>query len=400
MRRSLAVFSIGVLACAMPPMADVRAAAPKPNIIHIFADDLGFGSVGFNGQTQIHTPNLDALAAGGMQFTNAYACPVCASSRATLYTGFNTGHSNVDGNSELTQGFRADEVMTGTVMAQAGYSTAVFGKWGFGADGVRTIGGSDPKPSITAPGSLPTNHGFQTFYGFLNHGAAQDYFYDWMWHNDASASQGVSAVANNGGPGGTAQYSHDLFAAQSEQYISAHAGDSSPFYMQLNYTIPHWDIDSIVDAPGGYGIYASQSTWTSQEKAYAAMITRMDASIGSLMAKLDDPNGDGNHSDSILNNTLVMFTSDNGPSTEDNSPIGFFDANGVYRGGKFELYEGGIHMPEIAYWHGTIAPGSVSNYRTDLPDFMATAADLAGAPKRPSGSTARRWLRSSPGRVT
>ncbi len=92
--------------------AFVPCPAPAPNIIHIFADDLGCGSVGFNGQTAHPTPNLDALAAGGMQFTNAYACPVCAASRATLYTGFHTGHANVDGNSELTQGFRADEVMT------------------------------------------------------------------------------------------------------------------------------------------------------------------------------------------------------------------------------------------------------------------------------------------------
>src|SRR5206468_1727904 len=104
-------------------------------------------------------------------------------------------------------------------------------------------------------------------------------------------------------------------------------------YMQLNYTIPHWDIDSIVDAPGGYGAYASKPGWTSQEKAYAAMITRMDASIGSLMAKLSNPDGNANTNDSILNNTLVIFTSDNGPSSEDNSPVAFFDANGVYRGG-------------------------------------------------------------------
>src|SRR5262249_55016057 len=191
------------------------------------------------------------------------------------------------------------------------------------------------------------------------------------------APNGVTTVANNGGPGGTPQYSHDLIAAQSEQYIAAHAADSSPFYMQLNYTIPHFDIDAIASVPGGWGIYANKP-WTDQEKDYAAMITRMDASIGSLMARLDDPNGDGNHSDSILNNTLIIFTSDNGPSTEDSSPVDFFDANGIYRGGKFEVYEGGIHMPEVAYWKGVIAPGSVSTYRTDLTDFMATAADLAG----------------------
>ncbi|HVT26906.1 MAG TPA: sulfatase-like hydrolase/transferase, partial [Lacipirellulaceae bacterium] len=376
----LKFWSIGAaaLACATLLALPIRAAGAGPNIIHIFADDLGFGSVGFNGQQLIQTPNLDALAAGGMQFTNAYAASVCAASRGTLYTGFNSGHTYVDGNSELTQGFRADEVMTGQVLEQAGYSTAVFGKWGFGATGARNLSGSDATPSINAPDSLPTNHGFQTFYGFLNHGAAQDYYYDWMWHNDSSAPNGVSLIHNNGGPGGTPQYTHDLIAAQSEQYIAQHAGDSQPFYMQVNYTIPHFDITQIASAPGGWGIYASQSTWTDEQKDYAAMITRMDASVGALMAQLDDPNGDGNHSDSILNNTLVIFTSDNGADREDEAPRTFFSANAPYRGGKFELYEGGIHMPEIAYWKGTVAPGSVSDYRTDLPDFMATAADLAG----------------------
>ena len=157
------------------------ARAAAPNIIHILADDLGYGSVGFNGQTLIQTPNLDALAAGGMRFTKAYACPTCAAARSTLYTGFNTGHANVDGNSELTSGFNADEVMTGSVLQQAGYSTAVYGKWGFGASGQRNLTGPDDLPTIDAPNSLPNNHGFSTFYGYLNHGAAQDYFYDYMW---------------------------------------------------------------------------------------------------------------------------------------------------------------------------------------------------------------------------
>ena len=177
--------------------------------------------------------------------------------------------------------------------------------------------------------------------------------------------------------GGTPQYTHDLIAGKSEQYVAAHAADANPFYMQMSYTIPHWDIDSIINAPGGYGVYASKP-WTSQQKAYAAMITRMDASIGSLVERLKDPNGDHNQSDSILNNTLIMFSSDNGPSAEDASPVDFFNANGPYRGGKFEAYEGGIHSPALAYWPGKIAAGSSSGYRTDLADFMATAADLAG----------------------
>ncbi len=343
----------------------VRAAGP--NIIHILADDLGYGSVGFNGQTKILTPNLDALAAGGMKFTSAYACPTCAAARATLYTGFNTGHANVDGNSELTAGFNADEIMTGTVLKQAGYNTAVFGKWGFGATGGNS-------PTIDSPSSLPNNHGFDTFYGFLNHGAAQNYFYPVMWKTQAGSPNGVTTVATNGA------YSHDLIAAQSEQYVTAHAADSAPFLMEVNYTIPHFDITQISSAPGGLGIYsgAAYSSWTTEQKQYAAMITRMDASVGSLMAKLSNPDGNPNTNDSILNNTLVIFTSDNGADGEAEAPRTFFSANAPFRGGKFEVYEGGIHMPEVAYWNGTIAPGSVSNYRTDLADFMATTADLAG----------------------
>ena len=372
MSRYYWALSLVALAVAALPAHAVRAQARAPNIVHIFADDLGWGSVGYNGQTQIATPNIDALAAAGMRLDNAYACSVCAPSRAALMTGFHQGHASVDGNQDISTGFRAEDRMVAEVVAPAGYSTAIFGKWGFGASG-----GSNPAPTVTTPDSLPTNHGFSTFYGYLNHGAAHNYFYNWMWQDDSGAPQGVSVVPNNGGPGGTPEYSHDLFAAQSEQYVASHAGDANPFYMQVNYTIPHEDIDAIADAPGGYGIYAGMP-WTSKEKAYAAMITRMDASIGSLIARLDDPNNDGDHSDSVLNNTLVLFTSDNGPTVADDSPIDFFDANGQYRGGKFELYEGGIHMPGVAYWPGTIPPGTQTDYRTDLADFMATAADLAG----------------------
>ncbi len=368
---------LGALAWLALPVAGVWAQAARPNIIHILVDDLGWGSVGFNGQTQIATPNLDAIANGGMRLLNAYATPVCAPSRATLLTGFHQGHASIDGNDGLQTGFRAEDVMTPRVLAPAGYTSAVFGKWGFGADGVRNLAGSDPLPSINMPNSLPTYHGFDKFYGYLNHGAAHDYFYSWMWRDDSNAPHGVSTVANSGGPSGTPAYTHDIFAARSELFVADQAYSGSPFYMQVNYTIPHWDIDSIASATGGYGMYAGMP-WTNKQKAYAAMITRMDASIGSLMTRLDDPNGDGNNADSILSNTLVLFTSDNGPTIEDDSPIDFFDANGVFRGGKFELYEGGIHMPTLAYWQGTIAPGSSSSYRTDLADFMATAADLAG----------------------
>ena len=373
------ILALAVATAPIETCDSVHAAErPKPNIVHIFADDLGWGSVGFNGQEQIATPNLDVLANGGMTFHNAYAATVCAPSRAMLYTGFHQGHTKVDSNSQIGSGFRGEEVMTGTLLARAGYSTGIFGKWGFGASGTRTIGtGSDPQPSITAPASLPTSHGFQHFYGYLNHGAAHDYFYDWMWQSDANAPNGVVAVANAGGAGGGPEYTHDLVAARSQQYVAQSLHSPEPFYLQLNYTIPHFDLDAIADAPNGYGQYANRP-WTSQQKAYAAMISKMDASVGELIAQLRDPNGDGDDADSVLDNTLIMFTSDNGPTPEDGSPIEFFDASGIYRGGKRDLYEGGIHVPGFAYWPGVIEAGSASNYRTDLADFMPTIAELAG----------------------
>ena len=125
MRRQLWTNCVGALLLAALSALPAAAAPARPNIVHIFADDLGFGSVGFNGQTQIATPNLDALAAAGMRINNAYSCPVCAASRALLYTGFHQGHATVDGNSELAQGFHADEVMTPQVLAPAGYTSAI-----------------------------------------------------------------------------------------------------------------------------------------------------------------------------------------------------------------------------------------------------------------------------------
>ena len=268
---------MAALAGATLSVQSVRRSA-RPNIVHIFADDLGWGSVGFNGQTQIATPNLDQLAAEGIRLTNSYACTVCSSSRATLYTGFHTGHTNVDGNSELDQGFRADEVMTPQVLAPAGYTSAVFGKWGFGATN------SNTNPVINVPESLPTNHGFDEFYGYLNHGSAQNYFHPFMFQSvpnpNPALPPNIVRVANNGA-GGSPEYSHDIFVRKSEEFIEAHAGDDDPFYLEVAYTIPHYDIDAIASTPDGYGDYADlPAPWNDKRKAYAAMITRMDASIG------------------------------------------------------------------------------------------------------------------------
>jgi arylsulfatase A-like enzyme len=352
-----------------PALAQIQLAPPRPNIVYILADDLGYGDVGFNGQSLIKTPNIDALAAGGMRFVNGY-CPasVCAPSRASLMTGFHNGHTYVDRLADTSPGFRAQDITVGEVLKGAGYTTGVIGKWGFG-------GTSDvANPTVNFPAALPTNQGFDEFYGELNHTRAHEYFPPTLWQADSSAPNGVSLTPTNGA------YSHDLYAAKSEQFVTDHAHDSSPFFLYMAYTIPHFDNDAIANVPGGLDAYSDPqySSWTDKEKKYASMITRMDGSIGSLMDRLNDPNHDGNTSDSIANNTLVVFMSDNGPSPEDGAPINFFDSSGPWRGGKRDLYEGGVHLPMVMRWNGTIAPGSTNSRLTDVADFLPTAAELAG----------------------
>lgn len=374
---------------------NVQAQDDRPNIIHIFADDLAWGSVGFNNAgTYVQTPNLDALAAGGMILDRTYASTVCSPSRANLMTGTHNGHAANDRNGNIGAGLRAQDVTVGEVMNDAGYHTAVIGKWGWGATGTRTIGtGADPLPTLNDLESQPSLQGFNTFYGMMNHGAAHDFYYDWMW--ESSAIAGPTTTVANDGDNGDPEYNHDLISRRSEQFVRDQAGD--PFYLQMNYTIPHFDVDAIdstpeltdldgnVIAPAGRGIYANDPNLGDKQEKYAAMITRMDASIGSLVASLDDPNGDGDTSDSVLANTLILFSSDNGATPEDGFGAGNVNdpaISGPLRGGKRDLYEGGIRMPGLAYWPGTIEAGTRTGVINDLADVMATAADLAGTQAR------------------
>ena len=377
------------------------AQGTTPNIVHIFADDIGWGSVGFNNpSTYIQTPNLDALAAGGMILNRSYSATVCSPSRASLMTGLHNGHAINDRNAYTGIGLRAQDVTTGEIMQGAGYHTAIMGKWGWGASGSRsitpdpTVGwGNDAVPTLNSDqlGDLPNNQGFDRFYGYLHHGAAHDFHYDWVWETDSGGN--MVLTANNAGPNGNPQYMQDLVNLQSEQYIRDRAASSSPFYLQLNYTAVHFDIDAVQYTPvlrdldgnvvgdAGQGVYAGNGSLTNKQKNYAATITRMDSSIGAIMDRLRDPDGDGDENDSVLDNTLIIFSSDNGATPEDG--FGATNVNGQaisggLRGGKRDLYEGGIRAPAFAYWNGTIAAGTASDLVNDLADVQATAADLAG----------------------
>ncbi len=380
----------------------------QPNIVHIFADDLGWGSVGYNGQSLIKTPNIDALANGGMKFNNAYAATVCGPARAMLVAGYHNGHTLVDSNQNLGgDPYRSEGQTVGQYLQNGGYNTALFGKWGFSGTG----GGGDglkPNPNIVGPNSIPSAQGYETFYGYLNHARAHSYRVDSLWTSEEPlddnnngideigekyASQPATGLGmwlektgNNSG-NLNASYTADIITQKSLQYITDQASTGQPFYMQYSSTIPHFDIDAIRNQPGWFDEYGDANvpgsdSWTNDQKAYAAMITHFDTAVGEIVDKLRDPNGDGDQSDSILSNTLIMFSSDNGATPEDNSPINFFDASGGKRGGKRDLWDGGINVPTFAYWDGTIAPGQESDRYTDLPDFMPTALELAGVEPR------------------
>ena len=344
--------------------ANTRAATP-PNIIFILADDLGYGDLGCYGQEKIRTPNLDRMAAEGMRFTQFYTgSTVCAPSRCVLMTGLDTGHCLIRGN-----GFRGDaqpplrpqDMTVAKLLKQAGYATALIGKWGLGEAG---------------SSGVPTRQGFDYFFGYLHHQHAHNYYPSFLWRNEERVSL-KNEVPGEGefGQGWATkkvEYSHDLFAEEALAWLQQHK--DKPFFLYLAFTIPHANNEGMRAIKIGqevpdYGIYRDKD-WPDPSKGYAAMITRMDADIGRLFDRLKQLGLD--------ENTLVLFSSDNGPHKEGGNPPSFFASNGPLRGLKRDLYEGGIRVPLLARWPGHIRAGAVSDHVAYFGDFLATAAELAG----------------------
>ncbi len=349
--------------------ADLPKAGSKPNIIYILADDLGYGDLGSYGQKKIKTPHLDRMAAEGMRFTQVYAgSTVCAPSRCVLMTGLDTGHCPIRGNARVP--LRPQDVTVATVLKGAGYATGLIGKWG--------LGEADSS-------GVPTKQGFDYFFGYLNQNHAHNYYPAFLWRNEERVplKNEVPAGARDGefGQGWAtkkAEYSHDLFAAEALKWIEEHK--DGPFFLYLALTIPHANNEGMHASGNGQevpdlGIYRDKA-WPEPSKAYAAMVTRMDADIGRLLELLKTLGIEGS--------TLVVFTSDNGPQKEGGNSPAFFASGGVLRGIKRDLYEGGIREPFIARWPGRIKAGSVSDHVGYFGDFMATAAELADVEPPPN----------------
>ncbi len=349
--------------------------APGPNIIFILADDLGYGELGSYGQTTIQTPNLDRLAAEGARFTQFYAgSTVCAPSRSVLMTGRHLGRTRVRGNAGAgnyaAQTLAAGDTTVARVLKDAGYATALVGKWGLGEMGSE---------------GEPLRQGFDYFYGVVNQTHAHNHYPDFVWRNTEKVAlpnvvTPVGAVPGAGYATTRVQYANDLFFDEAGAFVER--TKDRPFFLFLSLTVPHANNERARALGDGqevpdYGPYAEKA-WAGPLKGQAAMITRMDRRIGGLLEQLTRLG--------IAERTLVIFTSDNGPHNEGGPAYSpdFFDANGPFSGIKRSLTDGGIRVPFIARWPGRVRAGSTPAHIGYFGDMMATFAELAGA-RPPAG---------------
>ena len=345
-----------------------KAGAERPNIVFILADDLGYGDLGCYGQKLIQTPNIDRLAAEGMKFRQFYAgATVCAPSRSVLMTGQHHGHTRVRGNAAPEgsgpQRLTANDTTVAKVLQQAGYTTALIGKWGLGMPGDEGV---------------PSRQGFDHFFGFLSQHHAHNHFPDYLWRNETRVPlpNGVVPVGTNGGGYATnlVVSADELFADEAIKFIDLNR--AKPFFLYLSFVIPHANNERTQALKDGtevpdLGLYKDKD-WTPQNRGQAAMVTQLDTLVGRVVAHLNTLG--------LSKNTLVIFTSDNGPHRESGNNPEFFAASGPHRGIKRALTDGGIRVPFIARWPGKIEAGAVSDHVGYFGDFMATAAELAKAP--------------------
>jgi len=363
----------------------------KPNIIYILADDLGYGELGCYGQAKIKTPHIDRLAAEGMRFTQHYSgSPVCAPSRCTLLTGLHTGHSTIRDNDEMNQrgdvwrdrsieGQRPLPMGTETVghmLKGAGYATSCIGKWG--------LGGPEDE-------GHPNLQGFDHFFGYLCQREAHNYYPDHLWRNRERVQLNNEylhpheRLAEDADPDDAASYARykgqdyapDLMEAEALDFIRSNR--KKPFFLYLASPIPHVSLQVPDEALSEYEHAFEESPYKGEKgylphqkplSAYAAMISHLDRSVGRIMALLKELGLD--------ENTLVMFSSDNGATFNGGTDRDFFQSNAPLRGGKCEVYEGGIRVPLVARWPGKIKSGSTSDHISAFWDMLPTFAEVAG----------------------
>ena len=352
----------------------------RPNIVFILADDLGYGDLSCYGQQHFQTPNLDKMAAGAMRFTQHYSgTTVCAPSRCSLMTGKHTGHTAIRGNKEWQpEGqfpMAAGEITVAELLKQAGYVTGAFGKWGLGFVGTE---------------GDPNQQGFDEFYGYNCQRMAHNYYPGHLWDDSVK----VEIPENSGDKFGV--YAPELIHQRALQFIEKNK--DKPFFLFYPNIIPHAELllpEENLDEyrgkflpenafkgtePGDqYFRIGGYGTQPEGHAAFAAMVTLLDKQVGEILAKLKELG--------LEKNTLVVFSSDNGPHQEGGADPDYFDSNGRLKGYKRDLYEGGIRVPMIAFWEGKIVAGSTSDHVSAFWDFLPTVAEVAGvkAPENTDG---------------
>ncbi|WP_026777279.1 arylsulfatase [Polaribacter sp. Hel_I_88] len=327
----------------------------KPNIIYILADDMGYNELGAYGGKLIETPNIDKLATHGIKFTNHYAgSNICAPSRCALLTGKHTGNSWIRDNKPLpfegNEPIKSSEVTVAEIFKKANYTTGVFGKWGLGYP--------------NSEGS-PDNQGFDEFYGYNCQRHAHSYYTNYMRQNNDS----IPLNGNIEAP--FTDFTADVIHNQALSFIENN--QDKPFFLYYASTLPHNpyhqpDDELLTYYEKKFNIAkgdASDKGFT--EPKYAAMSTRLDRQVGELIAKLKHLG--------ILENTLIIFSSDNGTALRPNQDK-FLKTGGNLQGRKGQVYEGGIKAPMIAFWQGKIKPGTTSSHISAFWDFLPTCAEL------------------------
>lgn len=353
-----------VIALSCSSLSADSVSTRPPNIIFILADDLGWGDVGFNGQKHIRTPRLDAMAAEGLVFTQFYSgSSVCMPARATLMLGQHLGHARIRGNPTWSaRGVPVDlDVARDTTVAaelkRAGYRTASFGKWGLEESGDDS--------------GLPNRAGFDDFFGILRHSDAHHNYPPHLWRNGERVPQLGNDLQQS-----TGAYAHDVIFCELQAWLKERRLEQ-PFFLYWTPTLPHAEFNVPEDSKApyrglGWPERPMNRTYYKNDPegnvAYAGMVSRLDRDVGRLLDQL--------RAQGLADNTLVIFTSDNGPEYEREDR--FFNSNGPFRGGKRDLYEGGIRVPGVAWWPGKIVAGSRTPHVAAFWDFLPTACELAG----------------------
>lgn len=363
----------GISGCfiALAAMAGCTDEHKSPNVVFILADDLGYGDISCLGQTHFQTPNIDALASQGVLFTQHYSgAPVSAPSRSVLLTGLHSGHTPVRGNREMKgegqQPLPGEAYTIFDMFKSAGYVTGVYGKWGLGYPGSE---------------GTPSRHGVDSFYGYNCQRYAHSYYPDHLWHNDTKIElDGNRNMAS-------VDYAPALIHEEALKFIDEN--QDKPFMMIYASVLPHAELivpeEDIKPFSGKFGEevpyhgldsgeYFRKGGYCSQPEphaAFAAMVTMLDRQVGEIMTKLEEKG--------IADNTIIVFTSDNGPHVEGGADPDYFGSAAGMRGYKRDLYDGGIRVPMIVRWPGTVSAGAQSDHVSAFWDFMPTFAEIIGA---------------------